>query len=125
MPAPAAWQRLLLHEELVDAERGADTMRPVRRAQLGLLLQKFSLSASIAAALYALALYTFWRGFEPALQARKVSLRFFALSGLALGLSAYVYTVSRGLFGVFVMFALYLLIFRRSILRRTWRGLGR
>ena len=74
--------------------------------------------------LYALALYTFWRGFEPALQARKVSLRFFALSGLALGLSAYVYTVSRGLFGVFVMFALYLLIFRRSIFRRTWRGLA-
>lgn len=57
MPKAAAWQRLLLHEELVDAERGADTMRPVRRAQLELLLQKFSLSASIAAALYALALW--------------------------------------------------------------------
>ena len=75
--------------------------------------------------LYALALYTFWRGFEPALQPTpKVSLRLFALSGLLLGLGVYVYTVSRGLFGVLVMFGLYLLIFRRSTFRRAWRGLA-
>jgi signal transduction histidine kinase len=55
-PSPSAapfWRRLLLHEELVDAARGAQTMLPVRRAQLELLLQKFSLSASIAAVLFA------------------------------------------------------------------------
>jgi 4-amino-4-deoxy-L-arabinose transferase-like glycosyltransferase len=75
--------------------------------------------------LYALALYTFWRGFEPALQqASKVALKPCALSGLLLGLGVYVYTVSRGLFGVFVMFGLYLLIFRRSTFRRAWRGLA-
>lgn len=52
-----AWRRLMLHEELVDAQRGRDAMRPVRRAQLELLLRKFSLAASIAAALYAFALW--------------------------------------------------------------------
>jgi signal transduction histidine kinase len=65
MPKAAAWQRLLLHEELVDAERGADAMRPVRRAQLELLLQKFSLAASIAAALYAMALWVLFYALGP------------------------------------------------------------
>jgi 4-amino-4-deoxy-L-arabinose transferase-like glycosyltransferase len=75
--------------------------------------------------LYALALYAFWRGFELTLQpTAKVSLKFFAVSGLLLGLGVYVYTVSRGLFGVFVMFGLYLLIFRRTTFRRAWRGLA-
>lgn len=75
--------------------------------------------------LYALALYAFWRGFEPAQRAPgKVSLGPFALSGLALGLGAYVYTVSRGLFGVFVLFGIYLLIFQRATFKRVWRGLA-
>ncbi len=75
--------------------------------------------------LYALALYVFWRGFEPALQqASKVSLGPFALSGLILGLGSYVYTVARGLFGVFVVFGAYLLIFHRPVFKRTWRGLA-
>ncbi|WP_326543074.1 ATP-binding response regulator [Pseudorhodoferax sp.] len=62
---PPAWQRLLLHEELVDAARGIDAMRPVRRAQLELLLQKFSLSASVAAALYAFALWVLFYALGP------------------------------------------------------------
>ena len=64
-PAAPAWRRLLLHEELVDAWRGAASMRPVRRAQLELLLQKFSLSASVAAALYALALWLLFYWLSP------------------------------------------------------------
>jgi 4-amino-4-deoxy-L-arabinose transferase-like glycosyltransferase len=74
--------------------------------------------------LYALALYAFWRGFEPALRGQlHISLGPFALSGLVLGLQAYIYTVSRGLLGVFVLFGLYLLIVQRAIFKRVWRGL--
>lgn len=75
--------------------------------------------------LYALALYAFWRGFEPARQpSSKVSLKPFVLSGLLFGLSVFVYTVSRGLFGVLVLFGFYLLIFQRDTFRRAWRGLA-
>lgn len=75
--------------------------------------------------IYALALYAFWRGVEPALQPdAKVSLRPFVLSGLGLGLGAFVYTVSRGLFGVIILFGLYLLIFQRHAFKRAWRGLA-
>ncbi len=56
-PKAAFWRRLMLHEALVDAARGAQGLLPVRRAQLELLLQKFSLSASVAAALFAVALW--------------------------------------------------------------------
>jgi 4-amino-4-deoxy-L-arabinose transferase-like glycosyltransferase len=75
--------------------------------------------------LYALALYAFWRGFEPAQSTggSRVAWRPFALSGLALGVGAYVYTVSRGLVGVFIVFGVYLLIFHRALFKRLWRGL--
>lgn len=90
MPKAAAWQRLLLHEELVDAERGADTMRPVRRAQLELLLQKFSLAASIAAALYALALWVLFFVLAP-------SPRVLVWAALVHGVQALRYTHTRRL----------------------------
>lgn len=47
----------MLHEELVDAARGEASLRAVRRTQLDLLLQKFSLAASVAAVLFAMALW--------------------------------------------------------------------
>ena len=64
-PTAPFWRRVLLHEELVDAARGEASMRPVRRAQLELLLQKFSLAASVAAALYALALWVLFYTLMP------------------------------------------------------------
>ncbi|MFT3717138.1 ATP-binding protein [Pseudorhodoferax sp.] len=52
------WRRLMLHEALVDAAaRGEPSLLRVRRAQLDLLLQKYSLAASAAAVLFALVLW--------------------------------------------------------------------
>lgn len=74
--------------------------------------------------LYALALYAFWRGFEPALRADgKVSWQLLMVSGVALGLGSYVYTVARGLFLVFVVFGGYLMLFHWRVFKRSWRGL--
>lgn len=60
-----AWRRLMLYEELVDAQWTPETMRAVRRAQMELLLRKFSLAASVAAALYALALWLLFYALAP------------------------------------------------------------
>ncbi|MBI5565445.1 MAG: glycosyltransferase family 39 protein [Chloroflexi bacterium] len=73
---------------------------------------------------YGLALYGGWRGIEAAVrQQGSVQLKWCALGGVALGLAQYIHTIPRGLFGVFALFALYLLIFQRSIFKQTWRGL--
>ena len=72
---------------------------------------------------YALALYGFWCGFEPALRQSPVRLRPFVLGGVALGVAQYVHTIPRGLFGVFVLFGLYLWLFHRPLFRRAWRGI--
>jgi hypothetical protein len=47
----------------------------------------------------------------------------FVLGGVALGLLHYVHTISRGLFVVFVLFGLYLLIVQRTMFKQVWRGL--
>jgi hypothetical protein len=74
--------------------------------------------------LYALALYAFWRGFQAVqLEQPRYPWLPFVLSGAALGAAQYVHTIPRGLFIVFVLFGVYLLIFQRAIFKRAWRGL--
>jgi 4-amino-4-deoxy-L-arabinose transferase-like glycosyltransferase len=74
--------------------------------------------------LYALALYAFWRGFQAAQQERpRYPWLPFVLGGVTLGAAQYVHTIPRGLFMVFVLFGIYLLIFQRAIFKRVWRGL--
>jgi len=73
---------------------------------------------------YALALYAFWRGLEPALSnGGRPDKRLFVLGGLALGVAQYVHTIPRGLFIVFVIFGVYLALFHRPIYQRTWRSI--
>ncbi len=72
--------------------------------------------------LYALALYAFWRGLDAARGGSR-SLRPFILSGAALGAAQYVHTIPRGLFIVFILFGLYLLVFQRSLFRSSRRGI--
>ena len=74
---------------------------------------------------YVLALYAGWRGLERVWQTgwSRAALRFFILGGVALGVSQYIHTIPRGLFLVFVLFGLYLLIFQRRLFRSAWRGL--
>jgi hypothetical protein len=48
----------------------------------------------------------------------------FVLGGVALGLLQYVHTIPRGLFIVFVIFGVYLLIFHRGSFKQAWRGLA-
>lgn len=73
--------------------------------------------------IYALALYSFWRGFEDHTRERSRSLRPFVLGGIALGIAQYVHTIPRGLFIVVIIFGLYLLIFQCALFKRAWRGL--
>ena len=74
--------------------------------------------------LYALALYAFWRGFEAASDgSASHSLRPFIVAGVALGAAQYVHTIPRGLFLVFVLFGLYLLVVDRTLFKRLWRGI--
>jgi 4-amino-4-deoxy-L-arabinose transferase-like glycosyltransferase len=74
--------------------------------------------------LYALALYAFWRGFEPAQRADgRVLWPWLVVSGVTLGVGAHVYTVARGLFLVFVVFGGYLALFQRPVFKRAWPGL--
>ncbi|MFN8598616.1 MAG: glycosyltransferase family 39 protein [Anaerolineae bacterium] len=73
---------------------------------------------------YALAIYGFWRGFEPAVQSTQTArLRPMIFGGIALGVAQYVHTIPRGLFGVFVLFGFYLVFFHRSVFKRSWRGI--
>jgi len=74
---------------------------------------------------YALALYAFWRGIEPALSngGRPIT-RLCIAGGLALGVAQYVHTIPRGLFIVFVMFGVYLAVFHRPAYRRAWRSIA-
>lgn len=74
---------------------------------------------------YALALYAFWRGIEPALaNGGRPIMRLCLAGGLALGVAHYVHTIPRGLFIVFVMFGVYLAVFHRAAYRRAWRGIA-
>lgn len=72
----------------------------------------------------ALAAYLFWRGLD--LRSAKPPLRslpFMVGAGLCLGLTFYSFTAARVLPAVFVLFALYLLLFHRSRLTGRWPGL--
>ncbi len=74
---------------------------------------------------YVSALYCFWRGFDQVRQshAARMVWRPFALGGVALGAAQYVHTIPRGLFSVFILFGIYLLIFQRDLFKRAWRGI--
>ncbi len=61
----SAWQRLVRYEALVDRVRGEAAMLPVRRAQMGLLLAKFSLAASAAAAAFAVVVWGLFYWMKP------------------------------------------------------------
>ncbi len=74
---------------------------------------------------YALALYAFWRGIEPALSnGGRPNIRLCIAGGLALGVAQYVHTIPRGLFIVFVIFGVYLAVFHRAAYRRAWRSIA-
>jgi len=88
-----------------------------------IVLARMVLREILVVPLYALALYGFWRGFQKAGHSNAPrALVPFVLGGAALGAAQYVYTVPRGLFIVFILFELYLLIFHRRLFHRTWRG---
>jgi hypothetical protein len=90
-----------------------------------IIMSRVILREVLEVPLYALALYAFWRGFQETTQSD--SGRFpwkpFVLGGAALGAAQYVHTIPRGLFVVFVIFGVYLLIFQHAIFKRAWRGL--
>jgi hypothetical protein len=90
-----------------------------------ILLSRVILREVLEIPLYALALYAFWRGFEAATQSVRPRYPWkpFALGGVALGLLQYIHTIPRGLFIVFVIFGVYLLIFQRPMFRQSWRGI--
>jgi hypothetical protein len=91
-----------------------------------ILMSRVILREALEIPLYTLALYAFWRGFETATQSAgaRYSWKPFVLGGLALGLLQYVHTIPRGLFIVFVLFGLYLLILHRALFRKAWRGIA-
>lgn len=90
-----------------------------------IVLSRVILREVLEIPLYALALYAFWRGFEAATQSdrSRYPWKMFVLGGVTLGLLHYVHTISRGLFVVFIVFGLYLLIFQRAMFKQVWRGL--
>jgi 4-amino-4-deoxy-L-arabinose transferase-like glycosyltransferase len=90
-----------------------------------ILLSRVILREVLEIPLYALAVYAFWRGFEAVTQSHpsRYPWKPFALGGVALGLLQYVHTIPRGLFIVFVIFGLYLLIFQRAMFKQAWRGI--
>jgi 4-amino-4-deoxy-L-arabinose transferase-like glycosyltransferase len=91
-----------------------------------ILLSRVILREVLEIPLYTLALYAFWRGFETATQPHRARYpwKMFALGGAALGLLQYIHTIPRGLFVVFVIFGLYLLIVQRALFKQAWRGIA-
>jgi len=90
-----------------------------------IIMSRVVLREVLEVPLYALALYAFWRGFQAAQHTGRTRYPWlpFVLGGAALGAAQYVHTIPRGLFAVFVLFGVYLLIFQRAIFKRAWRGL--
>ena len=90
-----------------------------------ILMSRVILREVLEVPLYALALYSFWRGFELANQPDRprVPLRPFLLAGFALGVLQYVHTIPRGLFLVFILFGVYLWLLHRPLFKRVWRGI--
>ena len=90
-----------------------------------ILMSRVILREVLEIPLYALALYAFWRGFEAARQSDRTRYPWqpFVLGGVALGLLQYVHTIPRGLFIVWVIFGVYLLIFQRTLFKQAWRGI--
>ncbi|HTP10641.1 MAG TPA: glycosyltransferase family 39 protein [Anaerolineae bacterium] len=88
-----------------------------------IVMQRFILRQVFVLPLYALCLYAFWRGYEEVTRAGRAGWRYFIIGGVALGAAQYDHTIPRGLFLVFVVFGLYLLLFHRSIFKRLWRGI--
>ena len=88
-----------------------------------IVMQRFVLRQVFVLPLYALCLYAFWRGYEEVTRAGRGGWRYFVIGGVALGVAQYDHTIPRGLFLVFVVFGLYLLLFHRPVFKRMWRGL--
>jgi 4-amino-4-deoxy-L-arabinose transferase-like glycosyltransferase len=88
-----------------------------------IVMQRFILRQVFVLPLYALCLYAFWRGYEEVTRAGRREWRFFLIGGVALGAAQYDHTIPRGLFLVFAVFGLYLLLFHRAIFKRMWRGI--
>jgi hypothetical protein len=87
------------------------------------VMQRIILRQVLVMPLYALCLYAFWRGYEEVTRAGRAGWRYFILGGVALGAAQYDHTIPRGLFAVFVLFGLYLLLFHRPLFKRMWRGI--
>jgi 4-amino-4-deoxy-L-arabinose transferase-like glycosyltransferase len=88
-----------------------------------IVMQRFILRQVFVLPLYALCLYAFWRGYDEVMHAGRTGWRYFVIGGVALGVAQYDHTIPRGLFLVFVVFGLYLLLFHRAIFKRMWRGI--
>jgi 4-amino-4-deoxy-L-arabinose transferase-like glycosyltransferase len=87
------------------------------------VMQRIILRQVLVMPLYALCLYAFWRGYEEVTRAGRPGWRYFIIGGVALGAAQYDHTIPRGLFVVFVLFGLYLLLFHRPVFKRLWRGI--
>ena len=87
------------------------------------VMQRIILREVLEMPWYVLSLYAFWRGYEEATRAGRSGWRFFVIAGVALGAAQYVHTIPRGLFAVFVLFGLYVLLFHRPLFKRLWRGI--
>ena len=88
-----------------------------------IVMQRFILRQVFVMPLFALCLYAFWRGYEEVARANRAGWRYFIIGGVALGVAQYDHTIPRGLFAVFVLFGLYLVLFHRSLFKRLWRGI--
>ncbi len=88
-----------------------------------LVMQRIMLRQVLVMPLYALALYTWWRGYEDATRTNRSAWRFFIVAGIAFGVAQYVHTIPRGLVAAVGLFGLYLLLFHRPFFKRVWRGL--
>ena len=87
------------------------------------VMQRIILRQVLVMPLYALCLYAFWRGYEEVTRAGRAGWRYFIIGGVALGAAQYDHTIPRGLFVVFILFGLYLLLFHRPLFKRMWRGI--
>jgi 4-amino-4-deoxy-L-arabinose transferase-like glycosyltransferase len=87
------------------------------------VMQRFILRQVFVLPLYALCLYAFWRGYDEVTRADRAGWRYFIIGGVTLGVAQYDHTIPRGLFAVFVVFGLYLVLFHRPLFKRMWRGI--
>lgn len=89
-----------------------------------LMISRHALRTITMPALFVLAVFWFWRGWQPAGQppGRAHPWRYFLLAGLLLGVTFYTYIPARILWALFPALLLYLALTDRPGLQRAWPG---